>query len=315
MNRLERLTAILLLLQEQPRTASALARHFEVSRRTVLRDIQALSEMSVPVIAQAGPGGGYSLPPTYQVNPLPLTVGEAFLLQLTLSPLTRLTAAPFAAERASLLAKLRTVLPAELAPAVDQLLAVTTVATPTRAQAAPHLDALIDAAQHQRPVCITYQSAERQSVQHILPRQLVLEQGHWYCHAHAFERGETRIYRVDRVEAVHPAPASYQTSPLPPDRPYDHASHPQVAVRLSKRGVAYVESEPQLGQTIQRHADGSGLLRFRCPPSELAWYARYFAGFGAEATIEAPPELRTLLWQLGEILLRQYKNGDTPVSP
>jgi predicted DNA-binding transcriptional regulator YafY len=306
MNRLERLTAILLLLQEQPRTATALAHQFEVSRRTVLRDIQALSEMGVPVIAQSGPGGGYSLPPSYRVNPLPLTVGEAFLLQLTLSPLTKLTAAPFATERSSLLAKLRKLLPPELGPTVDQLLAVTAVATPTRAQSAPYLDELIEAAQDQRPLCITYQSAERRSVQHILPRQLVLEQGHWYCHAYAFERGEERIYRVDRIEALETAPVRYQSTNLPPPRPYDHAAHPEVIVHLSKRGVAYVESEPHLGQAIQRHADGSGVVRFRCPPSELAWYARYFAGFGAEANVESPPELRSLLRQLGEILLRQY---------
>ena len=315
MNRLERLTAILLLLQERPHTATTLARHFEVSRRTVLRDIQALSEMSVPVIAQSGPGGGYSLPPSYQVNPLPLTVGEAFLLQLTLSPLTKLTATPFAAERASLLAKLRIVLPAELVSAVEPLLAVTAVATPTRPQAAPHLEALIEAAQSQRPLCITYQSAERHSVQHILPRQLVLEQGHWYCHAHAFEHGEERIYRVDRIEALEPAPPSYQSIALPPARPYDHASHPEVVVQLSRRGVAYMESEPQLGQAIQRHADGRGSVRFRCPPSELAWYARYFAGFGAEANVESPPELRSLLRQLGEVLHQQYQNGDMLVSP
>lgn len=44
MNKLERLTAILLLLQDKPRTSEEIARRFEVSKRTILRDIQALSE-------------------------------------------------------------------------------------------------------------------------------------------------------------------------------------------------------------------------------------------------------------------------------
>jgi len=57
MNRVDRLTAILLLLQERPRTSEEIARRFEVSKRTVLRDVQALSEMGVPVIARDGAGG------------------------------------------------------------------------------------------------------------------------------------------------------------------------------------------------------------------------------------------------------------------
>src|SRR2546427_612593 len=63
MNRIERLTAILMLLQDKPRSATEIARHFEVSKRTILRDVQALCEMGVPVIAQDGARGGYSLPP------------------------------------------------------------------------------------------------------------------------------------------------------------------------------------------------------------------------------------------------------------
>ena len=62
MNRTERLTAIILLLQERPRTAEQIARAFEVSRRTILRDMQALSEIGVPLIAREGAGGGYALP-------------------------------------------------------------------------------------------------------------------------------------------------------------------------------------------------------------------------------------------------------------
>ncbi|WP_223258425.1 HTH domain-containing protein [Thermogemmatispora tikiterensis] len=41
---MDRLTAIVLLLQRGKWTAASLARHFEVSRRTILRDIEALSE-------------------------------------------------------------------------------------------------------------------------------------------------------------------------------------------------------------------------------------------------------------------------------
>src|ERR1700694_2685626 len=120
MNRMERLTAIVLLLQDRPRTSDDIARRFEVSKRTVLRDVQALCEIGVPVIAREGPGGGYSLPDDYSLAPLPLTTHEAFLLLLSLRTLTRLADAPFGATRASLLAKLRAVLPQAQMPDVER---------------------------------------------------------------------------------------------------------------------------------------------------------------------------------------------------
>ncbi len=104
MNRTERLTAILLLLQEKGRqrrhTAEEIAARFEVSRRTILRDIQALCEMGVPVLAQEGVGGGYALPPEFTLPPLPLKLREAVLMLLSLNTLASLADTPFAPERA-----------------------------------------------------------------------------------------------------------------------------------------------------------------------------------------------------------------------
>src|SRR5438128_2019794 len=74
MNRMERLTAIVLTIRERQRTCEEIASYFEVSKRTILRDVQALCEMGVPVIATGGPGGGYSLPGDYTFSPLPLTL-------------------------------------------------------------------------------------------------------------------------------------------------------------------------------------------------------------------------------------------------
>jgi predicted DNA-binding transcriptional regulator YafY len=53
MNKVERLMATL-LLQERPRTSVEIAERFEISKRTVLRDAQALCEMGVPVVARYG---------------------------------------------------------------------------------------------------------------------------------------------------------------------------------------------------------------------------------------------------------------------
>ncbi|HEY0069490.1 MAG TPA: WYL domain-containing protein [Chloroflexia bacterium] len=307
MNRIERLTAILLLLQEKPRTSSEIAHYFEVSKRTVLRDVQALCEMGVPVVSRDGAGGGYSLPSSYRLTPLPLTSNEAFLLLLALGFINRLADTPFREERASLAAKLQAILPQAQRPEVERMLATVAVDVPERAQRSPFIEALMSAAREERWVLVTYRSAARLSSLHLLPRQITTQNGYWYCRAYTFEHEEERTYRVDRIQGVSPAEERFKDMQTPEPKPYSHKSHPEVRVTLTARGVAYVESEPHLGQHIQRHADGTGHLAFRCPPTELDYYARYFAGLGAEAQVHGPQELRELLYELGGKLVEQYR--------
>lgn len=309
MNKLERLTAILLLLQDQPHTSDEIARHFEVSKRTILRDIQALSEMGVPIIAREGVGGGYSLPTDYRLAPLPLTAREAFLLLLALSTINQLSDTPFAPERVSLIAKLRALLPKQELPNVEQMLATVSVEVPEREQRAPFLEPLMATAQQGRWVQIEYQSAERLSTHHIFPRQIRAENGLWYCRAYSHERQAERTFRVDRIRALSPAGEHFRPPPAPEPTPYDHESHPQIIAELSARGVALVEVDSTLAPHVRRHPDGAGQLSLRCPPGELEWYARFLAGLGPEVAVLSPPELRQRLAQLGQQLLDRYQQA------
>ena len=82
MVRSDRLLGILMQLQRhKQRRAEDLASTFEVSVRTIYRDIQALCETGVPVIAMTGQG--YSLPDEFFLPPLNFTLEEAFMLILS----------------------------------------------------------------------------------------------------------------------------------------------------------------------------------------------------------------------------------------
>ena len=306
MNRIDRLTGILLILQSRSRTAAELARHFEVSRRTVLRDIQALCELGVPVVAREGVGGGYSLPEDYRLEPLPLSRDEAVLLLLAFGTLEQLTDTPFGPARATLSAKLRALLPGQQLPAVESILAWVGVDMPERIERAPLLDPLIAAAQERRWVRIAYRSAERRSTQHILPGHVFAQNGYWYCRAYAAERADERTYRVDRIERLEPPGDDFQPPPERAPTPYDHQAHPRILATLTARGVAMVETERHLGRQIQHLPDGGGCLDLRCPPSELDWYARYFASLGEQVQVREPPELRQRIAALGRELVQRY---------
>ncbi len=308
MNRIERLTAILMLLQDRPRTSTEIARHFEVSKRTILRDVQALCEMGVPVIAQDGLHGGYSLPAEYALQPPALTVQESFLLLLALRALGRLTDVPFGAARASLTAKMRGVLSKSELKTVDRWLDRVDMSVPQRGARSPFLDPLIAAADDGQWVRVEYASAERRSVQHLRPLAVTELRGFWYCRAISAERGEERRYRVDRFAAVGPAEPSFRPPALRTAPAYDDPRHPAVHVTLTARGLALSEAELEQLGPIQPAARGGAELRFRCPPGELDWYARFFASLGQEADVHAPPELRARLAALGRGMVKRYGN-------
>src|SRR5919201_417674 len=83
--------------------AAAMARRFEVSTRTIERDLLALQEAGVPIWAQPGPGGGYGLNADTSLPPLNLTPAEAAAIATALAA-TR--AMPFAEAGRSALNKL-----------------------------------------------------------------------------------------------------------------------------------------------------------------------------------------------------------------
>ena len=306
MNRIDRLTAIILLLQGGRRTAGEIARRFEVSKRTVFRDIEALCEMGVPIVTEAGAHGGYELMPDYSLTPLQLTSREALLLRLALSSVSQLADTPFKQERESLLAKMQALIPERHHQDTERLLQTIQLDIPVRNYATPFIEQLIESARTGQWLCVSYRSQRGTSQQTILPRRLYSAGGFWYCEAYSQERQEERTYRVDRFTGVSTTQAPEHSVSQHPQLPYEHLSHPEVRIRLTARGVLVMERDPHLGDTIQPLGEEGGLLCFRCPPTEYDWLIRTLLGLGPEAEVLAPDVLRNLVQQAAQDIANRH---------
>jgi predicted DNA-binding transcriptional regulator YafY len=292
MNRIERLTAVLLLLQGGKRTAREIAQHFEVSKRTIQRDIDALCEMGIPIAAELGTSGGYTLPSDYSLPPLALTLHEAFLLRLALSSLSQLGETPFKRERESLLAKIQTLLPQRGCEALDQLVQRLSFDVPSRPYTTPFLDDLLESASQEQWLAVTYRSEKGISQQTLLPLHVRTEAGLWYCQAYSFERKGTRMYRVDRFLDVRVAPSSPQLERPALAIAHIHPSFPEIRLHLTARGVLKLEHEPHLAAYLQPQEDGEGFLSVRLRPEEYDWLVNILLMLGVDVTVLAPEELR-----------------------
>jgi predicted DNA-binding transcriptional regulator YafY len=126
MNRTDRLVAMVMHLQgRRVVRAAELAAHFEVTERTIYRDISALSEAGVPISGEAGVG--YSLMKGYQLPPVMFTAEEASSLFVGGELVKQFTDASLHGPMGSALEKLRAVLPRDRQDHVAKLVSRTLV--------------------------------------------------------------------------------------------------------------------------------------------------------------------------------------------
>lgn len=199
--RADRLLSILLLLQNRRRvTARELAERLEVSERTILRDMDALSGAGVPVVAGRGKGGGWSMLDDYQTKLTGLSLAE--IQSLFLPRPSRLMAdLGIARESEAALIKLEASLPAAARAQAD--LARRRIHIDPRgwrdpAEAIPSLPVLLDAVWRGRQVRFVYaRSLGEPTERTVHPLGLVAKGSTWYLVANV--EGAPRTYRVSRI--------------------------------------------------------------------------------------------------------------------
>lgn len=317
MNRTDRLTGIILALRGGRQTSAQLARRFEVSRRTILRDLDTLGEIGVPVVAVAGVGGGFALPDGYWLPPLQLTGAEATALLLGLAALGPPGESPFGEPRRTAEEKIRAVTPAGTLRATDDALRHIGFAAPLSTPGEATLAALREAIPAGRWLRITYRSPRRVADHDVLPVRLVAADGHWYVDAVSRQAAARRRFRTDRIDALEPIPT-------PPDADeivriadaddYHAPEHPEVVFRLS--GAGAMRAPDAFGVAVRPVPtdDGRWELRFRCPPAELPFYARAVLSLGGDARAVAPAELVDLIRDLAWSALNTHPaTGDDPL--
>ena len=228
MNRTDRLYALVEELRARaprPMRASELAERFEVTTRTIERDLLALQEAGVPIWAQPGPGGGYGLNADTSLPPLNLTPAEAAAIATALAA-TR--AMPFAEAGRSALNKLSGVMASAPKSSASKLVSHIRVAQGPRGEP-EHLiaDVLQRALIDSVAVELTYRDAEsRESIRVVEPAGLVGTRHGWYLAAWCRLRQAPRAFRLDRIaqaSLTQEAVSGRSLDAMLPDLPFELA--------------------------------------------------------------------------------------------
>jgi predicted DNA-binding transcriptional regulator YafY len=307
-----RVLAVLELLQSHRRmTGNELARRLEVNIRTLRRYITMLQDLGIPIIAERGRSGAYTLGAGYRLPPMMFTNDEALALELGLLAAAQLglTEQGFAIESAR--AKLEYVMPLELkthSQAVSRhiQLGLESGAAP----AATRIMLIISSAiQLKQRVYLHYQSGnEAATGREVDPYGIAFRRGRWYMVGWCHLREAIRSFRMDRIMEATISAIKF----LPPDN-FDALQYVQQSITMLPRAYPFEVLLQTDILTAQRHIfDILGVLEpredgvlLRGSAEELLWLAQILSGLPFDFIIHEPAGLRQALREHIAQLLRR----------
>ncbi|KWT63856.1 transcriptional regulator [Streptomyces albus subsp. albus] len=317
-----RLLHLLLLLQTRQRfTTTELAARLEVSRRTVLRDVEALSTAGVPVYAERGRNGGIVLLPsarlsTSHLEPPELEALSVAGLDSALRERMGLTAVWESAERK--IAARQAAAPESPSPLrLADLVLVDSTAWFAAPEAAVEVSDLASALRHRRRLRILYRrSAESHASTRVVdPYGIVAKSGRWYLVAD--DQGDSRLLALERLSAFEQLDASAVLQPGETLRTRwavlkkrtEEQDRVSVTIRLPEKGLDLARRI--LGTRIHHVSDaekGSCVVVVRYPDIESV---RQLLQFGDHIEVLAPETARARISQLARDLADRHS---TPAS-
>lgn len=310
-----RLINLIMLLQRQPsQKAADLASELGVSIRTLHRYFEMLDEMGIPIYAERGPYGGFSLVRGYKMPPLVFSPEEAVAVALGTGMVEELWGQLYRESARGALAKLENLLPEEQCQEVAwarRSLIATGMHQSDLNVVAPLLEKLRRAVRERRQVSMHYRSGSspHPSLRHIDPYALVHRWGWWYVVGLCHLREEMRTFRVDRIDDLSLTAQDFQ---LPADfniQAYlanEWKNQPQIEVRMrfAAEGAHVAHYNRAYWNTMEDLPDGSVLVSMGVP--DLHWAASNVLAYGPWVTVLGPDELRRIVTEWARAIAGQY---------
>jgi predicted DNA-binding transcriptional regulator YafY len=308
MNRIDRLFAILLLLQNRRTVrASEIAQRFEITERTVYRDMAALAQMGVPIVSL--PGVGYQMMEGFFLPPLIFTSEEASALFLGASMLAASGNFREAADKA--MEKLAVALPERTRRTAQSLAEIIEFYLPKNAfhLDAPYLVQLREAIHHKRVLRIRYHSRTENTLteREVDPYGLTASQAAWYFYGYCHLRQDMRSFRLDRVESLVVLKQYFvvqsAVSAQSPSEPHT------IRIRVAFDQARWFRERQHYG-FIGEEATPEGIV-MTYQVETFAEIQAWILAWGASAEVLEPPTLREAIFNEAEAILQRRQQSQT----
>ncbi|HLR26290.1 MAG TPA: YafY family protein [Fodinibius sp.] len=316
MNRTDRLTAMIIYLQGRSRvTIEVLAERYDISKRTIYRDLRALQEAGVPIGSEEGRGyfivKGYHLPPVMfdKDEAAALLAGERLMEKWSKTKLSQSYSAA--------LDKIRSVLRSqekEYLNTLEQHIETFSYADERQVEIDERvLGFLQDALVNKEVVAIEYYSPYKDQFtrRDVEPLGLLIRQNHWYLAAWCRLRTDYRIFRVDRIEKYQ---KTAEKLPDSTDHTFQAFSEQslrkeqdlqEVVVRFDQEMIRYLGDQKYYRGWVSEEKVEDG-VQMTFLTSSIEYFARWLLMWGRGVTVRKPEQLKIRIQELSKELFRHH---------
>jgi len=301
MNRIDRISAILIQLQSRRVVkAGDIAERFNISLRTVYRDIKTLEEAGIPLIGEAGVG--YSIMDGYRLPPVMFTREEATAFLTAEKFVEKFTDATTNAQYQSAMYKVRAILKTSEKDALENLDgSIEVMKSYSHGRTVnnnDHIQTILNSIIHKKVVCIDYFAGHSQenTRRDVEPVGVVYLGSFWHLIAYCRLRNDYRDFRIDRVRKLVVTDASYNNSKHPTLKAYIAQTAKEkdlelVVIRVDKEIYNYLEHQKYYSGFISEKNIG-GKIEMTFLTAFIEGFARWYMMFGDHAEIIKPDTLK-----------------------
>jgi predicted DNA-binding transcriptional regulator YafY len=316
MNRIDRLSAILIQLQSKRVVkAQEIAERFEISLRTVYRDVRSLEEAGVPVVGEAGVG--YWLMEGYRLPPVMFTKEEATAFLMAEKLITKLTDNTTDQHFKSAMYKIKAVLKTTEKDFLEDIDArIEIIGHPSIVDSKPHNDILqviLRSISEKRILNLQYfsRNEEQQTERHIEPIGICYIGNHWHLIAFCQLRNDYRDFRIDRIIELLPTSKLFRGNAHPSLQKYlkqieTHENMISIKIIVHKSILRHIQEQKYYYGFVNQEEIENERFTMDFLVSSIESFTRWVLMFSDEVEIITPDELRERLKSLIVSLHKKY---------
>ena len=291
---------VYLLIERKTMTAGQLAEHFEVSRRTILRDIDVLSSAGIPLYTTRGKGGGISLLDGYVLSKAFFSENEQAGI---LAALQQLSATQYP-DTASVMQKMKGIFVKQ----TDDWLEVDFTHWGSGMKDKAKLQSIQTGLLNKQALRFTYSNARGETTERLVyPLKLCFKSMAWYLSAYCTQKEDYRMFKLSRMHDTKLADVYFGHLNLTaPPLTITSSTSPPVPMTLliDARQAHRVYDEFDSGQ-IALQEDGSFVIETAM--SDEYWMYHYLLTYGPDLEVLTPPAIRDRLADIAGEILKKYR--------
>ncbi len=299
--KIDRLIGILsILLQEEKTTAPELAERFEVSRRTINRDIEDLCKAGIPIRTAQGTGGGISILDGYRMDRTILTSKD---MQMILAGLRSLDSISGSSYYGQLMEKIQTG-SSEFISGRDSILI--DLSSWYKGSLAPKIEVIQRAIENRHLIEFKYYAPSGESNRRIEPYYLVFQWSSWYVWGWCVDREDYRLFKLNRMDKVAETDKEFicRNAPMP-----DLSTEKIFPGGIKVKALFTPDMKWRLVEEFGPHCfteTDDGRLLFTSDYTDMENLVTWLMTFGSKAEVLEPAEARDIIRRNAEETLKIY---------